>query len=252
MPMTDVEEPGNKLGDELDDELEPPRARRRWPVLLVALAVLCVGLGVGLGLSLSNSSSAAPPGPEGVPIQQVPDLASANSTASGRPVDGITCRTSMQQAVGHHIHAHLAIFVNGQQMRIPAGAGIAAPRLDEQLSTGLFIDNGVKGCLYWLHVHADDGIIHIESPVTRTFSLGQFFDIWGQPLGPHQVGPAKGVVVAFENGKQFVGNPRNIPLQSQAVIQLDVGSPVVPFQPLRFSVIGLCGGNSTSCSSKSG
>jgi len=40
----------------------------------------------------------------------------------------------------------------------------------------------------WLHTHAADGIIHTESPVERTYTLGDFFDIWGQPLGRHQVG----------------------------------------------------------------
>jgi hypothetical protein len=51
--------------------------------------------------------------------------------------------------------------------------------------------------------------------------------------------------VAFLNGKRFAGNPRDVPLTGQADIQLDVGSPVVPFKPLTFKVIGLC---STSCS----
>jgi hypothetical protein len=27
-------------------------------------------------------------------------------------------------------------------------------------------------CYYWLHVHAQDGIIHIESPTVRAYSLG--------------------------------------------------------------------------------
>jgi len=32
-------------------------------------------------------------------------------------------------------------------------------------------------------------------------TLGDFFDEWGQPLGPGQVGPAKGHVVALYNDK---------------------------------------------------
>lgn len=157
----------------------------------------------------------------------------------------------MIQSVHFHIHVHLAIFVNGRQLRIPAGAGIAAPRLSEQLPAGLFMDNGVTGCLYWLHVHADDGIIHIEAPYKHTFTLGQFFDVWRQPLGPDQVGPATGTVVAFENGTRFAGNPRNIPLLSQAVVQLDIGTPVVPFQPLMFTVTGGCASNVTTCAATS-
>src|SRR5581483_12030445 len=30
-----------------------------------------------------------------------------------------------------------------------------------------------------LHTHEPDGIIHVESPVNRKFTLGEFFDVWG-------------------------------------------------------------------------
>ena len=219
------------------------RARRWWLALVVVVAVAVLGVGLGLGLSSANDG--APVGPEGVALQQVPDLAPVTSTATGAPVDGITCRTTAKQKVGYHVHTHVAIFVNGNQVRIPAGAGIAAPRLAEHESTGVFYDNSVLGCLYWLHVHANDGVIHVEAPAKQTFTLGQFFDIWGQPLSPTQVGPATGTVVAFVNGTRFTGNPRDVPLLKQGVIQLDVGSPVVPFQAVHFTVSGSCGPGGT-------
>jgi hypothetical protein len=247
-----VTEPGQEHDADgpSEDEDDSPPPRRLWIPITVLVGVLALA-GLGLGLWLSGGTSATT-GPEGVPIQPVPDLASADTTASGAPVDGIGCRTSMQQTVAYHIHVHVTIFVNGQPRRIPAGAGIASPRLDEHMANGLFVDNGLSGCLYWLHVHANDGIIHVESPNNGVFTLGQFFDIWQQPLGPGEVGPAKGTVVAFENGKQFAGSPRDIPLLPHAVIQLDVGTPVVPFQPLTFKVTGTCGAGTLSCSSPSG
>jgi hypothetical protein len=226
------------------DEGDYRRRFPRWGMVLLAVIVLAGG-GIGLGLGLSSHSTA--PNPEGVPIQNVPDLATAATTASGSPVDGITCRKSMDQAVGYHIHDHIDIFVNGQQRRIPAGAGIAAPRLAEHLTTGLFMDNSPEGCLYWLHVHSNDGILHIESPVHKTFTLGQFFDIWGQPLSSHQVGPARGPVTAFLNGQRFSGDPRDIPLLTHGTIQLDVGTPVVPFKSVQFNVSGLCGAGTLNC-----
>jgi hypothetical protein len=66
-------------------------------------------------------------------------------------------------------------------------------------------------CFYRLHTHAADGIIHIESPAPHTYTLGQFFDEWSQPLGPGKLGPATGPVVAIYNGHRYEGNPRDIP-----------------------------------------
>jgi hypothetical protein len=34
-------------------------------------------------------------------------------------------------------------------------------------------------------------------------------------------------VTALYNGKVYVGNPRNIPLEKHAQIQLDVGKPLI-------------------------
>lgn len=247
----DYGDAGDDSGDyETDDDYDGSGGRsRRKMAALVAAVVVLVGLGVGLGLGLSGGSAAAASGPEGVPVQNVPDLASADTTLAGTPVDGMTCRRNMAATDPYHVHVHVSIFVNGQQERLPAGAGIVPPRASVQVPGGTFVDAGSSDCLYWLHVHADDGIIHVEAPQQENFVLGQFFDIWGQPLGPDQVGPARGPVVAFDNGKQFTGNPRDIPLTSQSVIQLDVGTPVVAFRPMTFKVIGLC---STSCSALPG
>jgi hypothetical protein len=93
---------------------------------------------------------------------------------------------------------------------------------------------GAGSCFYWLHTHAADGIIHIESPVERRYTVGNFFDVWGQSLTPTQVGPTRGPVTAFYDGHVFRGNPRDIPLTKQAQIQLDVGRPLVAPATIRF------------------
>ena len=67
-----------------------------------------------------------------------------------------------------------------------------------------------------------------------TYTLGQFFDIWGAPLSSTQVGPATGPVTAFYNNQHWTGNPRDIPLNAHAQIQLDVGSPLVAPQSIQF------------------
>ena len=184
--------------------------------------------------ALKPAPAAGPLGPEAVPIPSAPALASAATAASGSPVDGISCNTSEQTLF--HIHAHLTIFVNGAARQVPAAIGIPGA-VAQQAQAGPFIGSGT--CFYWLHTHAADGIVHIESPVQRTYTLGQFFDEWGQPLGPDVVGPAHGRVTVLVNGKVFTGNPRDVPLTDHAQIQLVVGTPLVAPESISWASTGL-------------
>lgn len=225
-----------------------PRARRRT-LLVVVLIVVLAGGGVAAWLtSGATSGPSSRVGPEGVLVYNVPTLASANTTVTGKTIDGISCRKIANETVKYHVHVHVEIYVDGTMMRLPAGIGITTPRIDEKYATGSFYDVGGYDCLYWLHTHVADGIIHVEAPAKQSFTLGEFFDIWNQPLGPNQVGPAKGRVVVFENGKELTGDPRSTPLLAQGEIQIDVGTPVVPFHPFSFKVTGGCGQGTLSCS----
>lgn len=145
------------------------------------------------------------------------------------PVNGIECGSTEQLA--YHIHAHLAIYANGSPVQVPYGIGIESPQPPDDPQNP-YISSGV--CFYWIHTHDNTGIVHIESPVKKTFTLGDLFDIWGQPLNSVQVGQDKGMVVAFRNGEYYSGNPRALPLTSHAVIQLDVGGANPPAQPYTF------------------
>jgi hypothetical protein len=230
--------------------MEARRKRRRnWMAGLGAAAVVILAA-VGISLAIANSGggsgaaaggtpelklaalntlgtlqpapSPGPAGPEGVPVPGAAPLAGTGTGATGKDVDGISCQTGEQTVF--HIHAHLTIFVNGSPRQIPAGIGIPGAQA-QNTAQGPYVSSGT--CFYWLHAHAADGIIHIESPVQRTYTLGDFFDEWGQPLGPNQVGPARGRVVAIYNSQRYEGNPRNIPLNAHAQIQLEVGKPLV-------------------------
>jgi len=173
-------------------------------------------------------------GPEDVPLEQGPQLAPASSTTPGATVDGIRCAPIEQLA--YHIHAHLQVYVDGEPRQLPPAIGLIGP-VAEQTPEGPFY--GAEHCYYWLHTHASDGIIHIESPTPRIYTLGNFFDEWRQPLSSHQVGPAMGKVTAFINGKPWTEDPASIPLDKHFVIQLDVGTPVVPFHTVSFGNTGL-------------
>jgi hypothetical protein len=184
--------------------------------------------GVIVGFALSNSGSSpstatsAALGPEGIPLEPGSVLAPASTAATGQPVAGIQCQSSEQ--VAYHIHAHLAVFVNGKSRPIPLGIGVVKPVVT-QSSSGGFAQ--ASTCYYWLHTHVQDGVIHVESPTKQLYTLGQFFDEWRQPLSASQVAGATGTVTAYANGKRFSGDPRSISLTPHEIIQLDIGSPTV-------------------------
>ena len=153
-------------------------------------------------------------------------LAPAGAATQAGAVNGITCDTSEQLLF--HIHAHLAIYAGGKQELLPAGVGIGPP---------LGIENGfvVSGsCFSWLHTHDQTGVIHIESPINRVYTTGDFFAVWGQPLAASQVGPLHGTITAFLNGQPYTDDITTIPLDAHNLVQLDVGTPVVAAMPYDF------------------
>jgi hypothetical protein len=173
-------------------------------------------------------------GPEGVLTEEGPSLAPASTTTPGTPVDGIRCPRSEQLA--YHIHVHLQVYVDGQPRQLPGGIGVIQP-VGEPTKLGPLY--AATRCYYWLHTHAADGVIHIESPFSAIYTLGQFFDEWRQPLSADVVATAKGPITAFVNGKRWTKSPRQIALKAHAVIQLDVGQPLVPFRNISFGSAGL-------------
>jgi hypothetical protein len=119
---------------------------------------------------------------------------------------------------------HLRIVVRGRSREVPAGIGVAPPYEVALTRAGRFVAGA--SCFTWLHTHAADGIVHVESPVQRTYTLGEFFDLWGQPLSHRRAGPAAGRVTAFVDGRLFTGNPRQIPLLAHGQVELEVGRPL--------------------------
>ena len=91
----------------------------------------------------------------------------AGEHAAALTIDGIGCNSMEQFAM--HIHAHIDIIINGAYFLVPSQIGIPS------------------NCFYWLHTHDESGIIHIEAPMHRDFTLGQFFDIWGKKLSNDQI-----------------------------------------------------------------
>jgi hypothetical protein len=182
----------------------------------ILLAALCCAF-VGAGLAAAQQRPIA--------IAQATQIGQAMfapgdtpSGGNGQPVDGIEGLSTEMLAV--HIHAHLSLFNHGAQIAVPPAVGIVKP---------LRIVNGFAGgrALYWLHTHDATGIIHVESPDARAYTLGQFFDVWGEPLTRTDVAGMKGPVHTFVDGRPFNGDPRSIVLKAHEQITLEVGEPVV-------------------------
>jgi hypothetical protein len=130
----------------------------------------------------------------------------AQNMFGGLPIDGIRCDT-MEGDV-QHIHSQLRLTSAGRAVTIPENIGI--PQGGQ--------------CLYWVHTHTADGLIHIEAPVKRTFTLGEFFDIWNQPLSRTKAAslrasPGRTLRITV-NGKAWRGDPRTIPLRDHEEIAI--------------------------------
>ena len=125
-----------------------------------------------------------------------------------------------------HYHALLQIFNQGQAVAIPTNLGRTA------------------SCYYWLHMHTGEpGIIHVESPADRAFTLGDFFQVWGawagspQPLDSSHVSSialsrTERLLVYVDRGDgagtlAFLGDPKAIELSPLEIITLEIAPPMV-------------------------
>lgn len=212
----------------------PTIARAGLGAALAAIVAVIVIVATGGGgsssalASLGHLQSPGPPGrlgPQGIPVPNAAPLAPAASATAGTNVDGIPgCLHQAQLVVAYLGHVHLTVFVRGAPRQIPYGIGMTHGRA-QSTPRGTLLSPG--DCFSILHTNAADGMIDITSTKTHLFTLGNFFDVWGQPLSRDQVGPATGPVTAIVNGKPYRGNPRDILLPEHGQIQLEVGRPLV-------------------------
>ena len=135
-----------------------------------------------------------------------------SNSQNGLTIGGIQCNTMEQ--LQFHIHAHLDVFVKGHSIYIPPQIGI----VDDK-------------CIYWLHTHDSTGIIHIESPLKRDFTLGQFFQIWKSKLNNsssfEEILGGKLVPIVYVNGNKVPStvNYKDVKLNAHDEIAVIYGKP---------------------------
>jgi len=125
-----------------------------------------------------------------------------------------------------HFHTLLRILNQGNAVAIPTDVGRTA------------------SCLYWLHMHTGEaGIIHVEAPGDRIFTLGDFFQVWGawarkpQPLDSTHVSSftltgSQRLLVYVERDDGLgpvasAGDPKAIVLRPREIITLEIAPPTV-------------------------
>ena len=182
------------------------RTRRLAWILGIAAVV-----GIGVFLLMRPDETQRPSGPlPGELTTEAPwdangDQARARSEAIGLPPES---------PVVMHEHSNLQIFVHGESQPILTDIGIDTSEQPPFVAS--------------LHTHDDTGTIHMESSVSRTFTLGEFFDIWGVRLSPSCMGAycndAENRLQVFVDGEEVTGNIRDVALNDQLVIAVTYGT----------------------------
>ncbi len=197
------------------------RDRMFWGFVIGGIVVLAV-VGIVLGIVLSSGgSSSSSSYTDKVNFAALPNLHSGpppwdNGDAylpSRLPLVHLTALP--QETLTEHIHQHLDLYVNGKKVALPAFVG--------------FLPDG--SALTSIHTHSTDGVIHVESPDNRPYSLGQLFGEWGVWLGPNRVGDYKGKLQWWVNGKKQTGNPAAQRLTSHELISIVLGQVPFNFKP---------------------
>jgi hypothetical protein len=196
----------------------PVKVKKRGEVPLLPIVVGAILLVFAVGLIIYFVVNNKPTGPQ---------------TAGGIPCDQL-------EHTQVHYHAALQIIYQGNQTHLPANLGIVTDA------------SGNVSCFYWLHVHAaNPDTIHIESPASQTFTLGQFFAVWNawnklnngpavsldaKHVATFTVTPDESLLVYIDklDGKgaqPFTGDPSTIVLQSHEVVTIEITPPSVTPPP---------------------
>jgi hypothetical protein len=148
------------------------RRRRLAIAAVVVVVVLVAGIG-GLAISAAGRHRPAATGPAALAgLQTGPAPWSANTADLAARLRAIGVPPlNPVEGTAVHIHQHLDLFVDGHQVPVPALVGIDP-------SVGFAP----------LHTHDSSGVVHLESPTVRTYTLGDFFAVWGVRFTPSCLG----------------------------------------------------------------
>ncbi len=196
----------------------PPgrRPSRRAIALAAGIGALVIAGGViGGVVATRESAPSALPGLLSGPAPWGP-----NTSELRARLDALGLPALPAEAFVLHIHQHLDVFVDGKRVTVPANIGI----------------NFEERFLSPLHTHDASGIVHVESPTVRTFTLGEFFGVWGVRFTPMCLGgycaSGRKRLRVFVNGAPVPGDPGKLPLAEHQEIVVAYGTRAELPQPL--------------------
>jgi hypothetical protein len=151
------------------------------------------------------------------------------AVAAADPVGAMRCR----RRGGKRYGAHIELFARNRGLLVPAGIGIAPP----QRRRGAFVEGG--RCTYPVRTLAPTGVVEVDPAALRgTPTVGELFSVWGQPLTARRLAGFTATsgsgLVAFIDGRRWVGDPRAIPLRRHAQIVMELEASVSPHSVYAF------------------
>ncbi len=194
--------------------------KTRTVTKIIALLIIASLAILFLTHTLTLSSPTAPAEPSLASLQTSPHPWSTESDTLKNRLAAIGLPPLATEGTVLHTHEHLDIFIAGQPLTIPTNIGI----------------NTTANFLAPIHTHDDTGIIHVESPTVQTFTLGQFFNIWGVRFTDNCLGSycnqGDQKLSVYVNSQSIANNYQNISLEAHEEIVITYGTSSQLPQPI--------------------
>jgi hypothetical protein len=124
------------------------------------------------------------------------------------PGPAFTGRLACSRATALKGRAHVELFANKRVLLLPKGIGVT------------------DRCTYPVRTTTPTGVIEYAPAVKPT--LGDLFDVWGQPLSTRGFAGFRGAVSAWVGGRRWHRDVRAIPLRRHAEIVVEVAGYIPP------------------------
>jgi hypothetical protein len=188
-----------------------PSRRTLWIAAGIGAAVIAAGVVAGVIATHEGAGVPTACGGQSLPgLLTGPEPWPANTRQLRARLDKLGLPALSAEGTALHVHQHLDVFVDGQRTLVPAYIGIQQRFLSP------------------IHTHDPSGIIHVESPTMRRFTLGEVFGVWGvrftpDCLGGYVAGGGKQLRV-YVNGARVPGDPGKLILAAHQEIAVTYGT----------------------------